>query len=104
MTASANLYPLFATPETIPIFLNLIQHQNGDIAADMIDLLSQLTEADAVENYEEEARVLIGALVENGLIAVLIEALSKMDEANEEEAKAVYNIPGAVDVKVAAIL
>ncbi len=97
MTASANLYPLFATPETIPIFLNLIQHQNGDIAADMIDLLSQLTEADAVENYEEEARVLIGALVENGLIAVLIEALSKMDEANEEEAKAVYNILSVIE-------
>lgn len=97
VTASANLYPQLATAETIPIFLSLIQHQNGDIAADMIDLLSQLTEADAVEDYEEEARVLIGALVEHGLMAVLIEALSKMDESNEEEAKAVYNILSVIE-------
>lgn len=97
VTASANLYPHLATSETIPIFLSLIQHQNGDIAADMIDILSQLTEADAVENYEEEARVLIGALVDNGLMEVLIEALAKMDESNEEEAKAVYNILSVIE-------
>lgn len=97
VTASANLYPRLANSETIPIFLSLIQHQNGDIAADMIELLSQLTEADAVEDHEEEARMLIGALIDNGLMTVLVETLKKMDESNEDEANAVYNILSVVE-------
>lgn len=97
VTASANLYPHLASSETIPIFLSLIQHQNRDIAADTIELLSQLTEADAVENYEDEARVLIHALVDNGMMVALFETLGKMDESNEEEAKAVYNILSVVE-------
>ena len=65
VTASAALYPLLATPEIIPIFLGLIQHQNGDIAADMIELLSELTEADAIEN---NVRCLLVVVVRNDRI------------------------------------
>lgn len=51
MTASGNLYHMLASPDIIQIFLALVQHENGDIAADTIQLLSELTEADAVESF-----------------------------------------------------
>jgi beta-catenin-like protein 1 len=51
VTASGNLYHLLANPSIIQIFLALVQHENGDIAADTIQLLSELTEADAVESF-----------------------------------------------------
>lgn len=51
VTASGELYPELASSEAVPIFLSLLQHENGDIAADAIELLSELTEADALESY-----------------------------------------------------
>lgn len=50
-TASGHLYPELARPDVLPIFLSLLQHENGDIVAGSIELLSELTDADAVENY-----------------------------------------------------
>lgn len=51
VTASGSLYPELVDMGAVTIFLSLLVHENGDIAADTIELLSELTEADAVENF-----------------------------------------------------
>lgn len=50
VATSPELYPDLVAAGAVPILLSVLHHENGDIAADAIELLSELTDADAVED------------------------------------------------------
>lgn len=91
VATSPELYPDLVTSGAVPTFISLLHHENGDIAAATIELISELTDADAVEDSETEAGVLVDALLEGGLLEALVQRLRLLDESVPEEAAAVYN-------------
>ena len=50
MASSPELYPDLVSLGAVPLLLGLLSHENGDIVADTIELLSELTDADAIED------------------------------------------------------
>jgi len=104
VATSPELYPdLVSTTGAIGTVISLLYHENGDIAAAAIELLSELTDGDVVEDQEAEAGVLIDALLEGGLLEALIQRLRSLNESIAEEAAAVYNalslIENAVELR-----
>ena len=49
VTGSPALYREFVTLGAVPSLLGLLSHENTDIAADVLDLFQQLTDADVIE-------------------------------------------------------
>ena len=82
VATSPELYPDLVAAGCVPTLLALLHHENGDIAADTIELLSELTDADAVEDSEAEAAVLVEALMEAGLLEALAQRLAVLDEVS----------------------
>ena len=77
--------------------MGLLQHENGDIAARMISLLSELTDADESEDADvlnPLKGALISLLIGQQLLKVLLHALtSSLDESrSDEEGTAVYQV------------
>lgn len=91
VATSPELYPDLVTTGAVATLISLLHHENGDIAAAAIELLSELTDADAVEDSEAEAAVLVTALLEGGLLEALVQRLQSLNESIAEEAAAVYN-------------
>lgn len=56
IASSPELYPELARSGAIPTLLSLLNHENGDIAADVIELFQELTDADVVEDSVGGAR------------------------------------------------
>ncbi|KAM5126774.1 beta-catenin-like protein 1, partial [Mantella aurantiaca] len=57
----------------------------------VVDLLQELTDIDTLHESEEGAQVLIDALVEGQVIALLVQNLERLDESVKEEADGVHN-------------
>ncbi|KAI8465924.1 MAG: Catenin-beta-like protein [Monoraphidium minutum] len=89
VAGSPELYPVLVDGPALPTLLGLLGHENADLAAEVADLLMELTDADAVEDSAEEGQALVAALVEANGLELLFQALSRFDESNEEEAAGV---------------
>jgi beta-catenin-like protein 1 len=50
IAGSPELYPELIRLGAIPSILALLSHENGDIAASVIELIRELTDADAIED------------------------------------------------------
>ncbi|KAG7672607.1 hypothetical protein Ndes2526B_g08868 [Nannochloris sp. 'desiccata'] len=98
VATSPELYPdLVSTTGAVGTFISLLHHENGDIAAATIELLSELTDGDVVEDQEAEAGVLVDALLEGGLLEALVQRLRSLNESIAEEAAAVYNALSVIE-------
>lgn len=91
VASSPELYPDFARSSAPATLVGLLNHENSDVAADVVELLSELTDADAVEDAAEEASQLVDALLGANLLEVLVHRLATFDERVAEEAGAVNN-------------
>uniref|UniRef100_A0A061R0X7 Beta-catenin-like protein 1 n=1 Tax=Tetraselmis sp. GSL018 TaxID=582737 RepID=A0A061R0X7_9CHLO len=91
IAGSPELYPELVNLSAVPTLLELLRHENTDIAADAIDLIRELTDSDVVEDNEEEAEVLVEALLENNVLELLVQRLGSFDESVDEEATGVFN-------------
>ncbi|KAJ9505301.1 hypothetical protein QJQ45_028331 [Haematococcus lacustris] len=91
VAGSPELYPLLVELNPVPTLMACLGHENTDIAADALDVLRELTDADAVEEYGEEARLLAGALLEANVLELLVQRLASLNEKVPEEAAAVFN-------------
>ncbi|KAG2464466.1 CTBL1 protein, partial [Polypterus senegalus] len=56
-----------------------------------VDLLQELTDIDTLHESEEGAEVLIDALLEGQVVALLVQNMERLDEQVKEEAGGVYN-------------
>ena len=90
LSATPDLYPELVRLNSVPSILSLLTHENTDISIDVVNLLQELTDGDVIGDYEEEAMVLIDALLEGNVLEMVAQNLTRMDEADNEEATAVH--------------
>ncbi|CAL8253668.1 unnamed protein product [Arctogadus glacialis] len=67
------------------------------IAIAVVDLLQELTDIDTLQESEEGAEVLIDALLEGQVVALLVQNMERLDEQVKEEADGVYNTLAIVE-------
>lgn len=91
-----DLYPLLVELQVIPSLLELLSHENTDIAVAVIDLLQELTDVDILHESQEGADTLIDSLLEQQICALLVQNLERMDETVKEEADGVHNTLGII--------
>ena len=92
------LYPEFVRLNAVPSILGLFTHDNPDIAADAVELLHELTDADAVESHEEGGVALVESVSTHSGFELVVEALARFGaEETPEEAAAVHAAIGIVE-------
>ncbi|XP_028848991.1 beta-catenin-like protein 1 [Denticeps clupeoides] len=86
-----DLYHLLVELNAIHSLLGLLSHENSDISIAIVDLLQELTDIDTLHESEEGAEVLIDALLEGQIVALLVQNMERLDEQVKEEADGVHN-------------
>ncbi|XP_039623288.1 beta-catenin-like protein 1 [Polypterus senegalus] len=86
-----DLYHLLVELNAVHSLLGLLSHENTDVAIAVVDLLQELTDIDTLHESEEGAEVLIDALLEGQVVALLVQNMERLDEQVKEEAGGVYN-------------
>ncbi|MBZ3872215.1 Beta-catenin-like protein 1 [Sciurus carolinensis] len=89
-----DLYHLLVELNAVQSLLGLLGHDNTDILS---DLSSELTDIDTLHESEEGAEVLIDALVDGQVVALLVQNLERLDESVREEADGVHNTLAIVE-------
>lgn len=84
------LYEEFVKGESAARLVELLAHENTDIAIDAIEIISELTDDD-VEALPEQWDVLVKAMLESDLLSLLISNFSRFDETNEADRSGVYH-------------
>ncbi|KAF2719331.1 DUF1716-domain-containing protein [Polychaeton citri CBS 116435] len=84
------LYPEFAASEAVPALVNLLAHENTDIAIGAVEIVSELLDED-VEAGQEEWGSLVEALLEADLMDLLVSNLGRLDESEETDRSGVYH-------------
>ncbi|XP_012676277.1 beta-catenin-like protein 1 [Clupea harengus] len=86
-----DLYHLLVELNAIHSLLGLLSHENTDISIAVVDLLQELTDIDTLHEGEEGAEILIDALLEGQVVALLVQNMERLNEQVKEEADGVYN-------------
>ncbi|XP_070444472.1 beta-catenin-like protein 1 isoform X5 [Equus przewalskii] len=92
-----DLYHLLVELNAVQSLLGLLGHDNTDILSAVVDLLQELTDIDTLHESEEGAEVLIDALVDGQVVALLVQNLERLDESVKEEADGVHNTLAIVE-------
>uniref|UniRef100_A0A4W4FI94 Beta-catenin-like protein 1 n=1 Tax=Electrophorus electricus TaxID=8005 RepID=A0A4W4FI94_ELEEL len=92
------LYHLLVELNAVHSLLGLLSHDNTDILSLLqMDLLQELTDIDTLHESEEGAEVLIDALLEGQVVALLVQNMERLDETVKEEADGVHNTLAIVE-------
>ncbi|OJD25853.1 hypothetical protein ACJ73_02775 [Blastomyces percursus] len=91
-----NLYEEFASLGCVGSLVSLLSHENTDIAIDAIEILGELTDED-VEAEQEEWDVLVAAMVDADVIALLSQNLARLDEGNDADRAGVYHVMSVLE-------
>ncbi|XP_013870822.1 beta-catenin-like protein 1 isoform X1 [Austrofundulus limnaeus] len=86
-----DLYHLLVELNAVHSLLGLLGHENTDVAIAVVDLLQELTDIDTLHESEEGAEVLIDALLEGQVVALLVQNMERLDEQVKEEADGIHN-------------
>ncbi|KAF5322334.1 hypothetical protein D9619_000901 [Psilocybe cf. subviscida] len=100
--SSGLAYPELARSNAMPLLIGLLSHENLDIVIDAVELLYELTEENADAEYdddeveEEEAalKILVDSLVEHSCLELLVDNLSRLNEAEESDRQGVFHVLG----------
>ena len=84
------LYEEFAKSTAASKFVELLAHENTDIAIAAIEMISELTDED-VGGEQEQWDALVTAFMDADLLSLLISNFSRFDESDEADASGVYN-------------
>ncbi|XP_025788437.1 beta-catenin-like protein 1 [Puma concolor] len=95
-----DLYHLLVELNAVQSLLGLLGHDNTDVSIAVVDLLQELTDIDTLHESEEGAEVLIDALVDGQVVALLVQNLERLDESVKEEADGVHNTLGEGQAKM----
>ncbi|XP_039530362.1 beta-catenin-like protein 1 [Pimephales promelas] len=91
------LYHLLVELNAVHSLLGLLSHDNTDISIAVVDLLQELTDIDTLHESEEGAEVLIDALLEGQVVALMVQNMERLDETVKEEADGVYNTLAVIE-------
>ncbi|XP_046725376.1 beta-catenin-like protein 1 [Silurus meridionalis] len=97
ITTIPELYHLLVELNAVHSLLGLLSHENTDIAIAVVDLLQELTDVDTLNESEEGAEVLIDALLEGQVVALMVQNMERLDETVKEEADGVHNTLAVVE-------
>jgi beta-catenin-like protein 1 len=84
------LYDEFAKSTAASKLVDLLAHENTDIAIAAIEMISELTDED-VGGEQEQWDALVTAFIDADLLSLLISNFSRFDESDEADASGVYN-------------
>lgn len=88
------LYTVAVEQKFISTLLGLLSHDNTDISVAVVNLLQELTDIDTLNESQDEAAVLIDALLDQQVCALLVHNLDRLNEAQAEESEGVHNTLG----------
>ncbi|CAB0045276.1 unnamed protein product [Trichogramma brassicae] len=91
IATNPELYPQMVDLGVVPSLIELLSHENTDIAVGVVDLLQELVDSDIYNEAPEEADALIDALLYQQLFALLVQNLERLDESVSEESDGVFN-------------
>ncbi|XP_033219184.1 beta-catenin-like protein 1 [Belonocnema kinseyi] len=91
VSTTPDLYPTMVELSLVPSLLELLAHENTDIAVGIVTLLQDLTDMEDREDTVDSVDSLIDALVEQQVFALLVQNLERLDEAIKEESDGVHN-------------
>ena len=94
VSTAPDLYPTLVELSVVPSLLELLAHENTDIAVGIVTLLQDLTDMENVDETIESVDSLINALVEQQVFALLVQNLERLDESVKEESDGVHNTMG----------
>ena len=95
LAAAPELYPELVRLGAAPLLLQLLAHENAYVAAECAEALRELTEGDPEAETAEAAaggQALAGALLDEGLLPLLLSTLQRLDEAQAEEQAAAHSL------------
>ncbi|XP_015516996.1 beta-catenin-like protein 1 [Neodiprion pinetum] len=91
VATAPDLYPIMVELGAVASMLELLSHENTDIAVGVADLLQELTDVDILHESQEGADILIDSLLEQQVCALLVQNLERLDESVKEESDGVHN-------------
>ena len=87
-------YPQLIELDFHNTLLQLLGHDNADIAMCVADLLREMLDVDPLNEGVEGAELLSQQLLEGQVMSLLVSLLGKLDEKNAEESQGIHNILG----------
>jgi beta-catenin-like protein 1 len=84
------LFGEFRKLGTLGSLVRLLVHENTDIAIDVVEVISELTD-DEVEAEPEQWNELVDGMVEESLLEMLSQNLSRLNESNDSDRSGVYH-------------
>ncbi|KAL1612890.1 hypothetical protein SLS60_001120 [Paraconiothyrium brasiliense] len=90
LSEHSELYEEFAKSAASTKLVELLAHENTDIAIAAIEMISELTDED-VEAEQEQWEALVSAFLETDLLGLLISNFGRFNESNIEDASGVYH-------------
>ncbi|KAF7352752.1 DUF1716 domain-containing protein [Mycena venus] len=96
-------YPELVKSGTVALLIGLLSHENADIVIDVVEVIHELTDEDVgnedddedEERTSEEAlKILIEGLLENSILELLVDNLTRLNEAEESDRQGVFHILG----------
>ncbi|CAG8513996.1 20319_t:CDS:10, partial [Gigaspora rosea] len=98
LTEVPDLYSQVVQMGAVPSIVSLLSHENTDIAIDVVELLNELTDEDVVaENDEDAMKVFIDSLLENQVLELLIQNLSRLNEDETNDKQGIFNTLGVIE-------
>ena len=85
------LYPTIVEMNCLQTMIGLLSHENSDIIIAVVNLLQELTDVGQLEDSDEGADALMTALLEQQLVALLVQVLEKLDKKVREESEGLGN-------------
>ncbi|KAK7290290.1 hypothetical protein RIF29_04601 [Crotalaria pallida] len=97
LAGTPELYPDLVNLNVVPSVVDLLNHDNSDIAIDVVQLLQDLTDEDVLDENDEPARALVEALVENSVLELLVQNLHRLSDSDPDEVGAVYSTLATIE-------
>lgn len=84
------LFEEFRKLGTLGSLVRLLAHENTDVAIDVVEVISELTD-DEVEAEPDQWNSLVDGMVEEALLEMLSQNLSRLNESNDSDRSGVYH-------------
>ncbi|KAG1755643.1 Catenin-beta-like protein [Suillus lakei] len=91
-------YPELVRSGSVSLLIGLLSHENADIVIDVVDVIHELTDEDVGNELEdEEEQEEAAALLENSILELLVDNLSRLNETEESDRQGVFHILGVFE-------
>ncbi|KAI1795224.1 Catenin-beta-like protein [Ganoderma leucocontextum] len=97
-------YPEMVRSNAIERLVGLLSHENMDIVIDVVEVLHEFTDEDAGNDQEDEEgaegsredalRQLMESLLTNSILELLVDNLSRFNEAEESDRQGIFHVLG----------